>query len=178
MFESASLGRSYPAKEYAALENDLRMKLFKAQGTCIEHKLPVLITIAGVDGSGRGAVANMLSEWMDAKTIRNHVFWMQTDEERNRPEAWQFWNKLPAGGEIGVFLGGWYGGTIGRRFCCGDIGESEFNASMERWRRLEHTLASSGTVIIKLWLHLGKKAQEGPFERSPEASGDPPFHPL
>ena len=95
MFESAALGRSYPAKEYAALENDLRMKLFKAQGTCIEHKLPVLITIAGVDGSGRGAVANMLSEWMDAKTIRNHVFWMQTDEERTRPEAWQFWNKLP-----------------------------------------------------------------------------------
>ena len=159
MFESAALGRSYPAKEYAALENDLRMKLFKAQGTCIEHKLPVLITIAGVDGSGRGAVANMLSEWMDAKTIRNHVFWMQTDEERTRPEAWQFWNKLPAGGEIGVFLGGWYGGTI-RRFCCGDIGESEFNASMERLRRLEHTLASSGTVIVKLWLHLGKKVQK------------------
>lgn len=159
MFESAALGRSYPAKEYAALENDLRMKLFKAQGTCIEHKLPVLITIAGVDGSGRGAVANMLSEWMDAKTIRNHVFWMQTDEERTRPEAWQFWNKLPAGGEIGVFLGGWYGGTI-RRFCCGDIGEREFNASMERWRRLEHTLASSRTVIVKLWLHLGKKVQK------------------
>lgn len=159
MFESAALGRSYPAKEYAALENDLRMKLFKAQGTCIEHKLPVLITIAGVDGSGRGAVANMLSEWMDAKTIRNHVFWMQTDEERTRPEAWQFWNKLPAGGEIGVFLGGWYGGTI-RRFCCGDIGEREFNASMERWRRLEHTLASSETVIVKLWLHLGKKVQK------------------
>ena len=42
MFESAALGRSYPAKEYAALENDLRMKLFKAQGPCIEHKLPVL----------------------------------------------------------------------------------------------------------------------------------------
>ena len=159
MFESAALGRSYPAKEYAALENDLRMKLFKAQGTCIEHKLPVLITIAGVDGSGRGAVANMLSEWMDAKTIRNHAFWMQTDEERTRPEAWQFWNKLPAGGEIGVFLGGWYGGTI-RRFCCGDIGEREFNASMERWRRLEHTLASCGTVIVKLWLHLGKKVQK------------------
>ena len=84
---------------------------------------------------------------------------MQTDEERARPEAWQFWNKLPAGGEIGIFLGGWYGGTI-RRFCCGDIGEREFNASMERWRRLEHTLASSGTVIVKLWLHLGKKVQK------------------
>ena len=31
---------------------------------------------------------------------------------------------------------------------------------MERWRRLEHTLASSGTVIVKLWLHLGKKVQK------------------
>lgn len=102
MFESAALGRSYPAKEYAAIESELRMNLFKAQGFCIEHKLPVLITITGVDGSGRGAIANMLSEWMDAKTIRNHVFWMQTDEERTRPDAWQFWNKLPAGGEIGV----------------------------------------------------------------------------
>ena len=87
MFESAALGRSYPAKEYAAIESELRMNLFKAQGFCIEHKLPVLITITGVDGSGRGAVANMLSEWMDAKTIRNHVFWMQTDEERTRPDA-------------------------------------------------------------------------------------------
>lgn len=113
MFESAALGRSYPAKEYAAIESELRMNLFKAQGFCIEHKLPVLITIAGVDGSGRGAVANMLSEWMDAKTIRNHVFWMQTDEERTRPEAGQFWNKLPARGEIGVFLGGWYDGPSG-----------------------------------------------------------------
>ena len=163
MFESAALGRSYPAKEYAAIESELRMNLFKAQGLCIEHKLPVLITIAGVDGSGRGAVANMLSEWMDAKTIRNHVFWMQTDEERTRPEAWQFWNKLPARGEIGVFLGGWYDGTL-RRFGCGEISEGEFNASMDRWRRLEHTLVSSGTVIIKLWLHLSKKVQKARFK--------------
>ncbi|WP_302441367.1 hypothetical protein [Bilophila wadsworthia] len=154
MFESAALGRSYPAKEYAALENALRMKLFKAQGTCIEHKLPVLITIAGVDGSGRGAVANMLSEWMDAKTIRNHVFWMQTDEERTRPEAWQFWNKLPAGGEIGVFLGGWYGGTI-RRFCCGDIGEREFNrwnaggGLSIRWRHPGLSSSSSGFISVR-----------------------------
>lgn len=151
MFESAALGRSYPAKEYAALENDLRMKLFKAQGTCIEHKLPVLITIAGVDGSGRGAVANMLSEWMDAKTIRNHVFWMQTDEERTRPEAWQFWNKLPAGGEIGVFLGGWYGAPSG-------VFVAEISArgsSMRRWN-------AGGGLSIR-WRHPGLSSSSSGF---------------
>lgn len=88
MSESAVSGRSYSVKEYAAFENDLRTKLFKAQGTCIEHKPPILIAIAGVDGSGRSTVANMLSKWMDTKTVRNHVFWMQTDEERTRSEAW------------------------------------------------------------------------------------------
>lgn len=40
MFESASLGRSYPAKEYAALESDLRMKLFKAQGPALSTNFP------------------------------------------------------------------------------------------------------------------------------------------
>ena len=40
MFESAALGRSYPAKEYAALENDLRMKLFKAQGPALSTNFP------------------------------------------------------------------------------------------------------------------------------------------
>ena len=159
MFESAALGRTFPEKEAAGIENELRMKLFEAQGKCIMHKIPLLISVAGMDGSGRGAVANMLSEWMDAKTIRNHVFWMQTEEERTRPEAWRFWRRLPAAGEIGVFLGGWYGDAI-RQLCCGDINENEFNRRMYRWRRLEQTLTASGTVIVKLWLHLSKKVHK------------------
>lgn len=154
MFESAALGRSYPAKEYAALENDLRMKLFKAQGTCIEHKLPVLITIAGVDGSGRGAVANMLSEWMDAKTIRNHVFWMQTDEERARPEAWQFWNKLPAGGEIGIFLGGMVApsGVFVAEISARGSSMRRWNAGgglSIRWRHPGLSSSSSGFISVR-----------------------------
>ena len=104
MFESATLGRSYSAEEFQGMATDLRMGLFRAQQAGIANKLPVLIIIAGVDGAGRGAVANMLSEWMDAKGLRNHTFWMLTDEERGRPEAWRYWRKLPGAGEMGVFL--------------------------------------------------------------------------
>ena len=50
MFESAVLGRSYSAKEYKEMEQDLRIKLFNAQRASLEHKLPVLVLIAGVDG--------------------------------------------------------------------------------------------------------------------------------
>ena len=159
MFESAALGRSYSAEAFQSMAPDLRMSLFRAQQAGIANKLPVLIIIAGVDGSGRGAVANMRSEWMDAKGLRNHTFWMQTDEERGRPEAWRYWRKLPGAGEMGVFLGGWYGEAI-RRYCCGDMKEGKFTRLMHRWDRLEHTLAASGMVIVKLWLHLSKKAHK------------------
>ena len=86
MFKSASLGRTCPSEEYESIANDLRLKLFKAQREAREHGIPVLISISGVGGAGRGAVVNMLSEWMDAKSIRNHTFWLETDEERGRPE--------------------------------------------------------------------------------------------
>ena len=130
MFESASLGRAYAAEEYKRLAEEWRMRLFQAQQDARAAGVPVLITVAGVDGSGRGQVANLLSEWMDAKGIHNHTFWLETDEERARPEAWRYWRSLPGAGEIGVFFGGWYGGAI-RTFCCGGMEEKDFEARMQ-----------------------------------------------
>ena len=153
MFESAALGRKYSKEAFAAVEADLRVKLFNAQRLALKHKLPVLVTIAGVDGSGRGGVVNMLAEWMDAKGMQTHTFWLKTDEESAKPEAWRFWRCLPGAGEIGVFMGGWYGEPI-RKFCTDAIRAQEFDRLMHRAVRLEHALAASGTVIVKLWLHL------------------------
>lgn len=155
MFESTALGRSYTEKEYAAMEEELRNALFSAQRSCLQHQVPVLVIIAGVDGAGRGAVVNMLSEWMDAKGISNHTFWMQTDEEKARPEAWRYWRNLPGKGEIGVFFGGWYEDV--NKFVCGTLSEINFERRMRRWVQLEQTLAATGTLIVKLWLHIDKK---------------------
>ena len=96
MFESAALGRACSNKEFEEKAPQLRMRLFNAQLQCIERKLPVLITVAGLVGSGRGAIINLLSEWMDSKHVQNHVFWLVTDEEKARPWPWRFWRQLPA----------------------------------------------------------------------------------
>lgn len=157
MFESASLGRAYSTEEYKKLAEEQRVRLFQAQQDARAAGLPVLVTVAGVDGSGRGRVTNLLSEWMDAKGVRNHTFWLETDEERARPEAWRYWRHLPGAGEIGVFFGGWYSGAI-RTFCCGDMREKDFVTLMRRRVRLERALAASGMVVVKLWLHLDRKA--------------------
>ena len=156
MFESAALGRACSNKEFEEKAPQLRMRLFNAQLQCIERKIPVLITVAGLVGSGRGAIINLLSEWMDSKHVQNHVFWLVTDEEKARPWPWRFWRQLPAAGQTAVFYDGWYGEAMRQR-CCKDVGENEFPASMHRWQALESGLAESGMAIIKLWLHLNKK---------------------
>ena len=156
MFESAALGRKCADKEYEVAMQQLRLRLFEAQRQCLARRIPVLITIAGLNGAGRGAVANLLSEWMDGKHLHHHAFWFETDEERERPPFWRYWRQLPAAGEVGVFLGGWYGPAVRLR-ACRDITEEAFTSRLHRLRGLENSLAASGMAIIKLWLHLDKK---------------------
>ena len=156
MFETVVLGRRCSDKDYKEQAPALRIKLFEAQRQCITRNIPLLIIIAGIDGAGRGAVINLLSEWMDSKHVHNHVFWMETDEERERPDDWRYWRRLPAAGSVGVFFGGWYGLAM-RRFCTGDMSETAFNAHMHHCRGLEESLAASGMAIAKIWLHLDKK---------------------
>lgn len=164
MFESASLGRTCSAREYDAVKEDLRTRLFAAQRAAIERGIPVLVIVEGINGAGRDVVVNMLSEWMDAKYIHNHTFWLETDEEKSRPRAWRYWRKLPGKGQMGVFYGGWYSEPV-RRFCCGKLEEDSFDRQMYRWARLERSLAASGTLIVKFWLHIGKKAHKERLER-------------
>lgn len=159
IFRNITLGRRCGREEYEELEPKLRMKLFEAQRTCLERGIPLLITVCGPDGSGRGAVINLLTEWMDAKFIGTSVFWSESDEERGRPLDWRYWRRLPAAGRTGIFYGGWYGEAI-RRACCGDLKEHAFNALMNHYRALEMSLADSGMAQVKIWLHLSEKEYE------------------
>ena len=159
MFDTIALGRRCSDKEYEEASTQLRIRLFEAQRQCIEKGIPLLITVAGVDGSGRGGVMNLLSEWMDSKFLRNHVFWMETDEERERPWEWRYWRCLPAAGQTAVFLGGWYGPDI-RMLCCGEEKEHVFDARMHRYSALEASLADSGMAIVKVWLHLDERTHD------------------
>lgn len=159
MFETVVLGRRYSDKEYAELAPQLRMRLFEAQRQCIERGIPLLISIAGIDGAGRGAVVNLLSEWMDSKYVRNYGFWMETDEERERPVEWRYWRCLPAEGKTSVFVGGWYDPLV-RRLCCGELKNHEFNTNMHHWRGLETSLVNSGMALAKIWLHLDRKTHD------------------
>ncbi len=156
MFDNMILGQEYTREEFKEMEGHLRMRLFELQKQCEEHKIAVLLTVLGVDGSGRGSLVNTLSSWVDVKKLSNHTFWNTNDSEKHRPDAWKYWVKLPAYGEYGIFFGGWYDEII-RKASYGEIDEKELHKDMNKRMRFEHTLADNGYALAKFWLHLGQE---------------------
>jgi len=170
VFETAELGRKLSKEEYAAELPAIRARLLAAQFALRSTKVPVIVVIAGADGSGKGDTVNRLLEWLDPRGVETNVFGPRTDEERDRPAAWRFWRTLPARGRIGIFFGSWYTEPVLKR-TTGKIGGARFEADLARVAFFEESLARDGALLVKCWFHLSKEAQKRrlrKFEKDPE----------
>lgn len=165
MFETAELGRKLSKDEYAAELPAIRARLLAAQLALRTTKVPVIVVIAGADGSGKGDTVNRLLEWLDPRGVETNVFGPRTDEERDRPAAWRFWRTLPARGRIGIFFGSWYTEPILRR-TTGKMGGARFEAELARVVSFEESLAKDGALFVKCWFHLSKEAQRKRLRRA------------
>lgn len=156
MFKSITLGQSYSNKEYKKVEGELKLKLFELQQACEQNKLSVLITLSGVEGSGRGDVLNTISSWLDIKKVRNHTFWNPSDEDLSRPTAWRYWMRLPKTGEFAIFFNGWYG-ELFSNVVFDKYDDVALFRALHKKIDLERMLAYSNCINVKLWLHLDEK---------------------
>jgi len=153
MFEAVELGQTLEKSEFKEQEHELRGTLLGLQRELAEEKVPVIIIIAGVDGSGKGNVVDRLNKWLDSRGLQTHAFWDETDEELERPDHWRFWKRLPARGAISIMFNGWYGDPI-ERHRRGVMSDAELEEATLRINQLERMLTRDGTLIIKLWFHL------------------------
>jgi polyphosphate:AMP phosphotransferase len=164
MFETAELGRKISKDEFDKQVPEMRTRLLDLQQKLHKAKFSTLILVNGSDGAGKGEVINLLNEWMDTRQIDTTAFDEPTENERHRPPYWRYWMALPANGRIGVFVGAWYMKAIWDSFD-GKISDAELDASLAKSNAFEQTLVDGGTLIIKLWLHLGEKAQGKRFKK-------------
>lgn len=160
MFETAELGRKLAKANYDERVPGLRTELLRAQNELYrDAPFSVVIVIAGVDGAGKGDTVNTLHEWMDARYLETHAFATPSDEERARPPMWRYWRALPPRGRIGIFFGSWYTQPILRRVF-GETSTTEFESALSRIEQFESMLVADGTLVLKYWFHLSKKAQK------------------
>jgi polyphosphate:AMP phosphotransferase len=164
MFETAELGRKLGKTQYAELVPELRVELLSVQKQAFDAKLPVVVLINGVDGSGKGDFLNKLYEWMDARYLTTEAYAPPTEEEVQRPPFWRYWMWLPGRGRIGAFLGSWYTEPI-LRAAQGEGSLSDFDRDLVSIVRFERALVADGALVVKLWFHLSKKEQRRRFKR-------------
>ena len=168
MFESAVLDHRVSKPDYKRAEPKLREQLLEAQTRVLEDKrFAVLILMAGVQGAGRGETVNLLNEWMDPRHVQTRGFGEPTQDERERPAAWRYWNALPPKGKIGVFFGAWHTEPILRRVA-GETSDDEFAHEIAEVSRLEKMLADEGVLLLKYWFHIPKSEQKKRLRKAHE----------
>jgi polyphosphate:AMP phosphotransferase len=159
MFEAAELNQTLAPEKYDSELPTLRSQLLQAHFDLRGQKFPVIVIVSGADGAGKGELVHRLNEWLDPRGVETHAFWEQSDEERERPPYWRFWRAMPGRGRIGILFGSWYTAPIIKR-AFGETKGSELDAELDRIATFEQMLADDGALILKLWLHLPKKAQK------------------
>ena len=159
MFRTAEVGRKVSKSDYEAALPALRVELIELQQQLRQADFPVIVLFAGVDGAGKGGTVNLLNEWMDPRWLQTRAYGEPSDEERERPEFWRYWRDLPPKGRIGLFLSAWYSRPVLDRVY-GRQGDGGFDRDLDRIIAFEELLADDGAVILKFWMHLGKKAQK------------------
>jgi AMP-polyphosphate phosphotransferase len=163
MFETVELGRKVSKEDFKARVPRLRTALLNAQQRLRRADFPAVVLFSGVDGAGKGDTANLLNEWMDPRWMVTRAYLDPSEEEQERPGFWRFWRDLPPRRHVGVFLSAWYSNPLLERAYGGKL--SRFDRSLDEILDFETTLANDGALIVKFWMHLGKKQQKARFER-------------
>lgn len=156
MFEVAELGRKLRKKDYKKALEALRPRLIELGRRLRSSNKAVVVVVGGVEGAGKSEVVNRLAEWLDPRGYEIHSFWEATEEERERPENFRYWRRLPARGKVGIFFGSWYTQPIIDR-ATGVGTDAELAAALTRITRFETLLAEDDYVVCKLWFHIDKK---------------------
>lgn len=159
MFEATKVGRTVDKESFKTQQEALRTQLLEVQRELLQTDIPVIVLISGVEGAGKGEVVNRLNEWLDARGVRTFAFWDETDEERQRPRYWRFWNAIPGRGKLAILFGGWYQAPLEQRFreLCKD---AELDAELNHIVDFERMLINDGALIVKFWFHLSEQDQK------------------
>ena len=158
MFETLEVGKRIKNRDFDERALPLRQKLLETQFELDKHDYSVIIVVAGLDGSGKGSLVHRLNEWMDPRGIETNTYWEHSDEEESRPFFWRFWRRLPAKGQIGIFLGSWYTKPA-QAAINSEMDDKDFSQYCKQIEAFERMLTDDGTLVIKLWLHVSRETQ-------------------
>lgn len=156
--------RSHTPDHYRERMRAGHLRLLQLQHALKDTQRSVIIVVEGPDAAGKGGAIKRLVERLDPRHIRVYSTIKPTTEEYARHYLWRFWNKLPARTEMAIFDRSWYGRVLVERVE-GFATKAEWQRAFREINEFERVLQDDGTIIIKMWLHIGKDEQMKRFKK-------------
>ena len=137
---------------------DLQERLF-ARSRVGETRDAVLLVLQAMDSAGKGGIVRHVVGGVDPQGVALAAFKAPTPEERAQDFLWRIEKRLPEPGFIGVFDRSHYEDVL--------IGRVRALAPAEEIERrygaiadFEERVASTGTRIVKVMLHISREEQK------------------
>jgi polyphosphate kinase 2 (PPK2 family) len=163
MLENINLTRKLSREEYKRVLPALQLRLYDLEKACWDKGVPSMVIFVGLDAAGKGTAIAALTERLDPRGFRLYPITAPRTYEQQYPWLWRFWLKTPNRGEMLLFDHSWYERVLGERVD-GTIPEKAWRQAYRDIAEFERTLADDRTVILKFFLHIGKKEQRKRFQ--------------
>lgn len=137
-----------------------------------EHQNKVLVVLQGMDTSGKDGTVRHVMSGMSPSGVQVSSFKKPTSEELDHDFLWRIHARTPGDGEIGVFNRSQYEDVLVVRVH-NLVKEKVWRKRYDQINAFERSLAASGTVILKFFLHISKDEQR---KRLQERIDDPKKH--
>ena len=164
MLELVDLDRGISTETYQQVFPPMQIRLGECQRAARAAGVPVLIVFEGWDAAGKGTLINHLTQALDPRGFVVYPINAPDQTEQLRPWMWRFWADLPAAGSFAIFDRSWYGRVLLERLE-GLTPKREWKRAYREIEQFERQLADAGAVIVKFWLHIGKREQRRRFKR-------------
>lgn len=134
-----------------------------------QRKQKVLLVLQGMDTSGKDGTIRTMFSGVSPMGVSAVAFKSPTDEELAHDYLWRVHQHVPVKGQIAIFNRSHYEDVLITKVQ-GWIDDKECKRRYAQINDFERMLAETGTVIVKVFLHISKEEQR---ERLQQRLDDP-----
>ena len=143
----------------APLLSELQERLY-AEGVAGTGRRRLLLVLQGMDTSGKDGATRHVDGQMNPQGLRITSFKVPTRIERRHDFLWRIARAVPEPGYVGVFNRSQYEDVLVVRVHS-LVPESEWSTRYDRINAFERELQDDGVHIVKVFLHISRKEQQG-----------------
>jgi polyphosphate kinase 2 (PPK2 family) len=159
VLDTVDLKKSLKKADFKKLIGPLQERLRTLQYQLVQAEVPTVVVFEGWDAAGKSTMIQRLAERLDPRAFRAFPGAPPSDLEKRYHWLWRYQVRLPEDGQVAIFDHSWYGRVLVERVEK-LARRRQWQSAYEQINEFERWLADDGQVLVKFWLHIGKKTQK------------------